>query len=109
MVIGILGLPRMRMFWADETRVKLVAETITRNRYFNIRSNIKVIDDHHVSAAMREVDRFWKIRPIVSQIENACRQNKREKCVAIDEQIILYTGKCKQKQVVKGKPNPEGI
>lgn len=83
MAIGILGLPRIRMFWAAETRVKLIAETITRNRYFNIRSNIKVVDDHNVSAAMREIDRFWKVRPIVSQIEKACRENQREKCVAI--------------------------
>lgn len=109
MAIGILGLPRIRMFWAAKTRVKLISETITRNRYFNIRANIKVVEDHQISTAMKELDRFWKVRPIVSQIEKACRENRREKCVAIDEQIIPFTGKCKQKQVVKGKPNPEGI
>lgn len=109
MAIGILGLPRIRMFWAAETRVTLVANAMTRNRFFQLRSKIKVVDDQLVTPNMKEVDRFWKIRPIVSSIEKGCRENERCQNVAIDEQIIPFTGKCKMKQVVKGKHYPEGI
>lgn len=109
MAMSILGLPRFRMFWAAETRVNLIAQNFTRNRYFKLRANIKVVQDHTVTDVEKEVDRFWKIRPIVSGIEQGCRENKRERCVAIDEQMMPFTGKCKLKQVVKGKPNPEGI
>lgn len=109
MAIGVLGLPRIRMFWADETRALLVANAITRDRYFQLRNNIKVVDDQLITPSMKAVDRFWKIRPLVSTIEHGCRQNERSQNVAIDEQIIPFTGKCKMKQVVKGKPNPEGM
>lgn len=52
---------------------------------------------------------FWKLRSIASAVEMGCRENKTGNCVAIDEQIIPITGKCKQKQFLKGKPNSEGI
>ncbi|CAB3235618.1 unnamed protein product [Arctia plantaginis] len=73
------------------------------------RSDFKVVDDQQVPETMREVDRFWKIRPIVSQIEKECRENLREDNVAVDKQVLPFTGKCKQKQVVKEQSNPEGI
>jgi hypothetical protein len=99
----------MRMFWAADTRAALVANSMTRNKYFHLRSNIKVVDDQLVSPSMKANDRFWKIRHLVSTIEHGCRQNQRSQNVAIDEQIIPFTGKCKMKQVVRGKPKPEGI
>ncbi|CAH2097926.1 unnamed protein product [Euphydryas editha] len=97
------------MYWALETKVYFIANTITRNRYFQLRSNLKVTNDELITQNARQIDKFWKVRPIVSAVEKGCRENKRDNCVAIDEQIIPFTGKCKQKQVVKCKPNPEGI
>ncbi|CAG5001372.1 unnamed protein product [Parnassius apollo] len=75
MVMGMLGIPRMRTFWTAETRAALVANAITRNRYFQLRSNIKVVDDQLVSSSMKTIDRFWKIRPLVSTIYAGCTQN----------------------------------
>nr|CAH7729436.1 unnamed protein product [Callosobruchus chinensis] len=43
MLIGIYGLPRMRMYWAENTRVPLIADHITRNRFFKLRSRLKVV------------------------------------------------------------------
>ncbi|XP_060810032.1 piggyBac transposable element-derived protein 3-like [Amyelois transitella] len=101
MAMSIFGLPRLRMYWGLETRVNFIANTMTRNRFFQLRSNLKLVNDEAVDQTAREIDKFWKIRPLVSGIEKGCRENERDKHVAIDEQIIPFTGKCKQKQVVK--------
>lgn len=91
------------MFWSAETRMNLIAQNITRNGYFKLRSNIKVVKDHLITDAEKEHDRFWKIQPIVSGIEQGCRENQREKCVAIDEQMMPFTGKCKTQASSKRK------
>lgn len=107
-VIGLLGYPRIRMCWERKTRYPLVADNMPRDRYYLLRNNIKVVDDNAIPNLLKE-DRFWKVRPFIHKIREACLQNYRPKNVCIDEQIIPFHGQVRMRQYVKGKPNPVGL
>ncbi|CAH2006701.1 unnamed protein product [Acanthoscelides obtectus] len=100
---------RIRMYWAKPTRVAAIADIMTRDRFFSIRSNLKVVIDGSISEEKRRYDKFWKVRPILEAVLQGCLQLPREKVVAVDEQMIPFTGTCQMKQFVRGKPNPEGL
>ncbi|XP_049840941.1 piggyBac transposable element-derived protein 3-like [Schistocerca gregaria] len=82
---------------------------MTRNRYFTIRSNLKVTDDNAVTEETRRKDKLWKIRPLLEHVKRACLSLPQTPEVAVDEQMIPFTGACAMKQCVRGKPNPEGL
>ncbi|KAL3190900.1 hypothetical protein MRX96_019146 [Rhipicephalus microplus] len=62
------GYPRARMYWGQGTRVAAVADKITRDRCFLIRSNLKVVDNLAVSDGEKEADRLWKVHPLLKII-----------------------------------------
>lgn len=109
MLMGIYNLPRLKMFWGRETRVPIISDSISRNRYFELRTKLKIVDDNSVSNEARKIDKFWKIRPMVDKIQAACHAHERPPFVCIDEQIIPFHGQVKMRQYIKGKPNPVGL
>nr|XP_015839965.1 PREDICTED: uncharacterized protein LOC107398917 [Tribolium castaneum] len=60
-LMSCLKYPRIRMYWAKTTRVEAIARNMTRDRFFSIRSNLKVVVDGDVTAAERNLDKFWKM------------------------------------------------
>ncbi|KAI5742008.1 hypothetical protein M8J77_002108 [Diaphorina citri] len=107
--MATVGLPRIRMFWAADTRVPQVADAITRDRYCQIRKHLKIINDLDVTPDMKRNDVLWKVRPLLDAVRNGCLQLVRLNRLSIDEQIIPFQGKSQIKQYVKGKPNPIGL
>ena len=109
-LMSCLKYPRIRMYWAKVTKVSSISDKISRNFYFQIRSNLKVVDDNLVSRYQRLEDKFWKIRPIALRVKAGCLSIPRTSKLAIDEQMIPFTGSaCVMKQYVPNKPNPEGV
>lgn len=108
-LMSCLRYPNVRMYWAKTTKVNAIASVMSRDRFFKIRNNLKVIVDADVPAEVKQNDRFYKIRPVIERIRNGCLSLPRFKEVAVDEQMIPFTGSCKMKQFVRGKPNPEGL
>lgn len=93
------------MFWARETRVPIICDNISRNRYFLLRSRLKFVEDQNVSKEARMLDRFWKVRPLLDMVQHGCHKNRRTKSVSIDEQMIPFHGKVLMRQYVRRKPN----
>ncbi|KAG5873629.1 hypothetical protein JTB14_003059 [Gonioctena quinquepunctata] len=108
MLIGIYGLPRIRMYWARNTRVPIISDNISRNRYFQLQSRLKLVEDQKISKEERNLDKFWKIRPMLDRVPKGCRNNERTRYVSIDEQMIPFRGQVEMRQFVRGKPNPVG-
>lgn len=108
-LMSCLKFPQIKMYWARLTRVEQIVKSMTRRRFFSIRSHLKVVIDDDISEDMRRNDRLWKIKPLVDKIRNTCLSLERRPIVAIDEQMIPFTGVCAVKQFVRGKPNPEGL
>lgn len=108
-LMSLLKYPRIRMYWAKTTKVYAIASKMTRDRFFVIRNHLKVVIDGDISEEYRQKDKLWKIRPIMKKVRDTCLTLPREAEVAIDEQMIPFTGVCGVKQFVRGKPNPEGL
>ncbi|KAJ8961556.1 hypothetical protein NQ318_014808 [Aromia moschata] len=99
-LMSLLKYSRVRMYWAKTTRVYSIASVMTRDRYFKIRNHLKIVVDNDISEHLRKSDKLWK---------ETCLSLPRENVVAVDEQMIPFTGICGIKQFVRGKPNPEGL
>lgn len=108
-LMSCLKFPQMKMFWAKMTKVNSIASSMTRDRYFQIRSNLKVVIDADVSENTKKADKLFKIRPLHERIKKGCLSLPRYDEVAVDEQMIPFSGVCNMKQFVRGKPNPEGL
>ncbi|XP_064488414.1 piggyBac transposable element-derived protein 3-like [Ornithodoros turicata] len=109
LMMSCLGYPNIRMYWADATRLSAIADVITRDRFFTLRSNLKAVNDLDVPDEEKKTDRLRKVRPLLNQGKKACRELPRTAAVSIDEQIIPFTGATTFKQYVPGKPHPNRL
>ncbi|XP_043217168.1 piggyBac transposable element-derived protein 3-like [Amphibalanus amphitrite] len=106
---SVIKFPWLRMYWSEKYRLPVVADQMSRNKFFNIRANLKVVDDNRVSEDHKQNDRLWKIRPLLDAIRQRCLQLDRPEAVAVDEQMIPFTGTTSLKHYVPNKPNPVGL
>ncbi|KAI4455137.1 nucleotidase-related [Holotrichia oblita] len=72
-------------------------------------SHSKVVVDNDIPEDTKQKDRLWKITPLEDKIRNGCLSLDLRVIVAVDEQIMPFTGVCKVKQFARGKPNPDGL
>ena len=109
MLMSVLRFPWMRMYWAGRTRLPVISDAISRDRFFKIRSCLKIVSDADVPDEVKSEDRLWKVRPLLKCIREGCLRLPRPKEVSIDEQMVPFSGKTSLKQYMPGKPNPEGL
>lgn len=105
-VMGSLNFPAVRMFWKAGTRIPLIADSMTSNRFFKLRNFLHVVDNQ---TDRNPADKLWKVRPIIQFFLKRCHELKLEEHLCVDEQMIPFTGTLEIKQFVKNKPNPWGI
>lgn len=108
-LMSCLKLPQVKMYWSNMCKVNSIASCMTRDRFFQIRNYLKVVIDGDVSQETKKNDRLFKIRPLHERIKKGCLSLPRSSEVAVDEQMIPFSGVCQMKQFVRGKPNPEGL
>ena len=68
MMMSVLKLPWMKLYWSTKTRIAAIADAFSRNRYHQIRAHLKAVCDHDVSQEQRELDRLWKVRPVLESV-----------------------------------------
>lgn len=108
-MMSCYGYPRLKSFWATKTRVSCIADNISRNKFFTIRSCLKIVSDADINEEQKKSDKLWKVRPFLEEIRKGCLKLERRPQCSIDEQMIPFTGRTKLKQYVRGKPHPVGI
>ncbi|KAF0688531.1 piggyBac transposable element-derived protein 2-like, partial [Aphis craccivora] len=107
MIFGVLKYPRTRMYWEEKYRVNIVADHMTRNRFYELRSHFHVMDNSEIPP--NNYDKFIKVRPLYDIFLRRCKKLPVEQNVCVDEQIVPYKGSLSLKQYMKGKPNPWGV
>ena len=106
-IMGNLKFPRLRMYWQASYRIPLIADTMPQRRFLLIYANLAVTSNEMPPA--NNINKYWKVQPIVDAIRSACRSLPHEEHNSIDEQMIPFHGRVPARQYVKGKPNPVGI
>ncbi|KAK7926059.1 hypothetical protein WMY93_008369 [Mugilogobius chulae] len=52
--------PQTKMYWSNGLQIPAISDTMSRDRFFKLRSHLKVVIDDHVSENRRKDDKFWK-------------------------------------------------
>lgn len=107
-LMGIYKFPRIRMYWEKTVNLPIFAETMSRDRFFRIRTCIHAVDNL-AKPASAETDVFWKVRPFFDAVRHRCNELVMEENLAVDEQMIPFTGHHRAKQYIRGKPCPWGF
>lgn len=105
LMMGTLKYPQGRLYWNRDLCVPVIRDTISRDRFFELRNYLHFVDIHHPNTN----DKLWKIRPLIDPILNKCQSLPRSKHMSIDEQMIPFSGRCEYRQYVPAKPNPLGL
>lgn len=106
-LMGCLSFPRIRMYWDRVFNLDLFRNTMSRNRFFQLRTNLHVVNN--LEKPQKCTDKLYKVRPIFDNIKNRCNDLAKETKLCVDEQIVPFTGRLEIKQYVKNKPSPWGI
>lgn len=107
--MGYHCLPSWRNYWStsDDLQVKCIAESMSRNRFGEILSNLHVNDNSALPDDC--VDKLYKLRPLISKLnENFRTLWNPACCISIDESMILFTGRSSMKQYNPMKPIKRG-
>ena len=108
-MMGTLKYPRIRMYWSKSTGVTSIKNAMKRDRFFKLRSHVKVVVDDDVPEHTKQEDKLWKVRPLLDRIRQTCISRPRPSHCCVDEQMIPFTGRVAVRQFVHGKPNPTGL
>lgn len=104
MLMGCLKYPKKEMYWTRRYRVNVIADTMTKNRFFSLRQHLHLINNMDIPRENK--DKFVKVRAIFDTLNIRCQQLPIERNLSVDEQIVPFKGKLSVKQYMKGKPNP---
>lgn len=107
MLMGCLKYPKKEMYWTRIYRVDIIADTMTKSRFFSLRQHIHLINNLEIPRNNK--DKFVKVRLIYDTLNSHCQQLPVKRNLSVDEQIVPFKGKLSVKLYMKGKPNPWGI
>lgn len=80
--MGIINYPRVRMYWQMKYRIEIIANAMTRNRFFQLRNNFHVINNETIPE--KNTDKFIKIRPLYNLLKKRCNSLDIEKNICVD-------------------------
>lgn len=104
-----LGYTQVKMYWMKRKRVPLTANSMSWDRYFQLRSRLKVVSDLNITDEEKNQDRLWRVRPLIAEVLKECHKLPHEELASIDEQMIPFSGRMQLRQFLPRKPNPERL
>ncbi|KAF0689585.1 piggyBac transposable element-derived protein 3-like [Aphis craccivora] len=88
LLIGCLKQTRIRLHWTSDFRVNLIADSISRNRIFELRSCFHVINNNEIP--VNNKDKFIKVRLHYDSFLKHCKTLPKDTNLSIDEQVIQF-------------------
>lgn len=108
MLMGVIHLPQIHLYWSRACSVRLVSDSMTRNRFYELRNHLHSVNSAAPTEEQKK-DKLFLVRPILKAFSAACLALPWTQKLAIDEQMIPFSGRCAMRQYVPSKPNPVGL
>jgi hypothetical protein len=109
--MGIVHMPRYELYWSNELRYPPIADVMPRDRFKDLNRFIH-FNDNGSAVQNRDdpaYDRYYKVRPLLNMLRDACLLTEPESKMSIDEQMIPYKGKNGLRQYLPKKPKKWGF
>ncbi|KAK0046220.1 PiggyBac transposable element-derived protein 3 [Biomphalaria pfeifferi] len=109
--MGIVHMPRYRMYWSSELRYNAIADYMSRNMFEDIGRFIHFNDNSKVITNRKDqnYDSLYKIRPILEKLLQQCLLVAPKQRQSIDEQMIPFKGRNRLRQYLPNKPKRWGF
>lgn len=107
LIMGVVQIPDIRLYWSENSmygngRIKRIMK---RDRFLSILKHLHFVDNE----TCRVEDPLYKIRDFMKEILLAFKSTvKPRKTVVIDESMILWRGRLRFHQYIKGKRHNMG-
>ena len=101
--MSLVRLSSIRNYWSSEFRVDQVADTMTLNRFEDIKRFLHFSDN-----SVEGSDKIKKIRPLVEKLRERYKTVPKEEHLSVDEQIVPIKGRSCLRQHNPRKPHKWG-
>ena len=112
-LMGLVRLPSMYDYWSTNPiyRYSVIADRITRDRFFEIHRYLHFVDNTTLSAyGSTTYDKIGKVRPLIDYLNDRFVSMYDPHCeVSIDEAMIKFKGRSSMKQYMPKKPIKRGF
>ncbi|KAJ8362507.1 hypothetical protein AAFF_G00369980 [Aldrovandia affinis] len=88
LAVGVMKLPRVRMYWDSTMDIGLFRDALSRDRFFQLRSNLHIVNNLERPAGDKDV--FYKVRPLYDSIRKRCLELSLDENLCIDEQVKYF-------------------
>ena len=108
--MGIVKLPNCTMYWQDQTRIDLIADAMSVNRFGDIVILLHFNDNNLISSGNDNgYNKCYKIQPIINHLRGKFASIvESEKFLSVDEQIVQFKVKSSMKRYLPKKPKKWG-
>ncbi|KAL3214886.1 hypothetical protein MRX96_006977 [Rhipicephalus microplus] len=104
-----MKLPQTRMYWSQRFPVSQVADTMTRDRWEEIKQSLHFSDNQEAPDQNDpERDRLYKVRPLLDHLVAKCHEIPKSQKLCVDEQLVPFKGRSSLKQYLPNKPKKWG-
>lgn len=95
--------------WSHEDGRPIFNKSMKRNRFYELRRCIR-FDDRASRVTRRQNDKFAPLRNVFNIFSNKCRSNyKPGNFLTVDEQLVIFRGRCGFKMFLPNKPGKYGL
>ncbi|CAM4569051.1 unnamed protein product [Leuciscus chuanchicus] len=107
--MSLFGLPATRMFWRPASRVSQVADTMTLNRWEDIKRFLHFNNNADQPACFDDnFDKLFKIQPLITHLVSKIKAIPMSEKLSVDEQMVPFKGRSRLKQYLPKKPKKWG-
>ncbi|KAH9384244.1 hypothetical protein HPB48_026229 [Haemaphysalis longicornis] len=109
LTMSLMKLPQTRMYWSQRFQDSQVADTMTRDRWEEIKQSLHFSDNQEAPDQNDpECDGLHKVRPLLDHLVAKCIEIPTSQNLCVDEQLVPFKGRSSLKQYLPKKPKKWG-
>ena len=107
--MSVISMPCSRLYWSTQLGINQISSVMARSRFEQIKAFVYFNDNANMAPPGSDnFNQLFKIRPLLSHLQQKYNAIPMDQMVCIDEQMIPFKGSLSLKQYVPSKPHKYG-